>query len=175
MKQTAGTGPTTHFDLVRDSAPSNNSEDESSSKSSKSTSKWRQKQLKDENLSFDIRLDPSDGLKLKNETVLDYAIPEVVDLIEILKSEHEINRNICSPNNNVPDNGHLSRLKTRRSNAPPQNEIAHDYQATNVTNTILLQVRLKTRKKKKIQARFLSTEFCAEIPRKRMAVSPDPR
>jgi hypothetical protein len=43
--------------------------------------------------------------------------------------------------------------------------------ATNVTNTtLLLQVRLKARKKKK--ARLLETEFCPNIPRKRMMVSP---
>jgi hypothetical protein len=41
-----------------------------------------------------------------------------------------------------------------------------------VINTIrLLQVRLKTRKKKK--ARFLETKFWANIPRKRMMVSPN--
>jgi hypothetical protein len=114
--------PPTAFDQLRDPASSTDYIDETSSKS---RSKRSQEQWEDKELSSDISLDPSDGLK--NETVPDYAIAEVVDLIEIFKSEHERNRNICSPNN-TPDDGLLARVKTQRSNAPPQNEIAPNCQ-----------------------------------------------
>jgi hypothetical protein len=111
--------------LLEDEAESSskNSIHEASSKSSESLSK--REEWEDEDSTFDMSLDPNG---LKNETVPDYAIAEVVDLIKLFKSEHRRNQNICSPNN-IPDDGLLARVKPRRSNAQPQNEIAHDSQS----------------------------------------------
>jgi hypothetical protein len=85
-------------------------------------------------------------------------------LIEILKSEHEINRNICSPNN-AADNGLLAEIVM----------ITRAINVSNVTNAVILQVRLQTRKKKKTQrvSRKYASEEDGGVSRSSINITPE--